>query len=395
MRHLFRNVFHRPEKPLGILLFLTGGSHWLGGAQYARNLILALNMLSPKKCPPVFLRVSRKRDVTGLEALARGSEIVSVDRPVAKWTTQGEPTTGWLSDGCTVAFPEKGGHVAAHPMAIHWIPDFQYKHYPEFFTQEERDQRDALYEQLLQSCRLLVLSSAAACKDFHAFFPKYRHLPVEVLSFHAILEEADLAPDPRVALEHMDLPERFLYCANQMWQHKGHDVLFDALAQLNGQGLEIPLVCTGSLEDYRASEFGQAMLAKITALNLEKQIRFLGVIPRRDQIQVYRRAALLVQPSRFEGWSTTVEEARTLHKPIVLSDIPTHREQAPPTGSFFHCGDPVSLAGVLGEKWREILAAPPAQSHGAVLLADNIKRGRFYAQKFIAICQKAHDIATR
>ena len=390
MRRLFNKVFRRPEKPLGILLYLTGGSHWLGGAQYARNLILALNMLSPKKCPPVFLRVSRKRDVTGLEALARGSEIVSVDRPVAKWTTQGEPTSGWLSDGCTVAFPEKGGNAATHPMAIHWIPDFQYKHYPEYFTEEERKQRDSIYEQLLQSCRLLVLSSKAARKDFHGFFPKYRHLPVEVLSFHAILEEADLAPDPRVALEHLNLPDRFLYCANQMWQHKGHDVLFDALAQLNRQGLEIPLVCTGSPEDYRTSEFGQAMLAKITALNLEQQIRFLGVIPRHDQIQVYRRASLLVQPSRFEGWSTTVEEARTLRKTIVLSDIATHQEQAPPQGFFFRCGDPDSLAGVLGEKWREILATTPGEIDAAELLHDNTKRGRFFAQEFLAVCQKAH-----
>ena len=395
MRRLFNKVFRRPEKPLGILLYLTGGSHWLGGAQYARNLILALSMLSPKKCPPVFLRVSRKRDVTGLEALARGSEIVSVDRPVAKWTTQGEPTTGWLSDGCTVAFPEKGGNAATHPMAIHWIPDFQYKHYPEYFTEEERQQRDSIYEQLLQSCRLLVLSSKAARKDFHAFFPKYRHLPVEVLSFHAILEEADLAPDPRVVLAHLNLPDRFLYCANQMWQHKGHDVLFDALAQLNRQGLEIPLVCTGSSEDYRTSEFGQAMLAKITALNLEQQIRFLGVIPRRDQTQVYRRATLLVQPSRFEGWSTTVEEARTLHKPIVLSDIPTHLEQAPPEGVFFRCGDPVSLAGALREKWQQLLTENPAGVDDATLLAENTKRGRYYAQRFIAVCQKAHEIATR
>jgi len=389
------NFFRRTEKPLGILLYLTGDSHWLGGAQYARNLILALNMISPKKCPPVYLRVSRKKDVTGLEAVARQSQVVSLDRLVAKWTTRGEMTTGWLSDECTVAFPQKGGQAAGRPMDIHWIPDFQYKHYPQFFTEEERRNRDDLYEQLLQSCRLLVLSSKSAQTDFRTFFPKYRHLPVEVLPFHAILEEDDLTPDPGQALQHRNLPGRFLYCANQMWQHKGHDVLFEALALLRDQGLVIPLVSTGSPEDYRTDAFRQSILAKIQVLNLESQITFLGVVPRREQIQVYRQASLLVQPSRFEGWSTTVEEARTLHKPIVLSDIPTHREQAPPTGSFFRCGDPVSLAGALREKWELIVTQKPAEVDAANLLAENIKRGRFYAQRFIAICQKAHEIATR
>ncbi len=395
MKEFFRKIFRRPEKPMGILLYLTGDSHWLGGAQYARNLILALNMISPKKCPPVFLRVSRKRDVTGLEALVRESEIVRVDRMTARWTKQDGMATGWLSDDCTVAFPQKGGDAAAHPLAIHWIPDFQYKHYPEYFTLEERNQRDAGYDQLLQSCRLLVLSSESARKDFHTFFPNFRHLPVEVLSFHAIMEESDLAPDPCQALEHRRLPQRFLYCANQMWQHKGHDVLFDALAQLKEQGLVIPLVSTGSLEDYRTDEFRQAMIAKIKALNLESQITFLGIVPRREQIQVYRQAALLVQPSRFEGWSTTVEEARTLHKPIVLSDIATHREQAPPEGLFFRDGNSSSLADALRAKWQEIVAAKPAEIDTATLLAENTKRGRFYAQRFIAICQKAHEISCR
>ena len=395
MKEFFRKIFRRPEKPLGILLYLTGDSHWLGGAQYARNLILALNMISPKKCPPVYLRVSRKRDVTGLEALARESEIVRVDRLTARWTKLDGMTTSWLSDECTVAFPQKGGKAGKRPMDIHWIPDFQYKHYPEYFTHEERDQRDAIYEELLQGCRLLVLSSETARRDFQTFFPKYRHLPVEVLSFHAILEEADLAPDPGKVLEHYNLPQRFLYCANQMWQHKGHDVLFDALAQLKEQGLVIPLVCTGSLDDYRTDNFRQAMLAKIKAFDLETQINFLGIVPRREQVQVYRQAALLVQPSRFEGWSTTVEEARTLHKPIVLSDIPTHREQAPPDALFFRDGDSGSLAEALRRKWQEILVEKPAEIDVNSLLAENLKCGRFYAQRFIAICQKAHEIASR
>ncbi len=40
-----------------------------------------------------------------------------------------------------------------------------------------------------------------------------------------------------------------------------------------------------------------------------------------------RGAAAVLQPSRFEGWSTIIEDAKSLGKPIVASDIAVHREQ--------------------------------------------------------------------
>jgi glycosyltransferase involved in cell wall biosynthesis len=43
---------------------------------------------------------------------------------------------------------------------------------------------------------------------------------------------------------------------------------------------------------------------------------------------LHRRAMALLNPSRFEGWSTTVEEAKALGRPLLLSDIRTHRAQA-------------------------------------------------------------------
>lgn len=39
------------------------------------------------------------------------------------------------------------------------------------------------------------------------------------------------------------------------------------------------------------------------------------------------RADVYVQPSRYEGYSLALQEARILTKPIVASDIPSSREQ--------------------------------------------------------------------
>jgi glycosyltransferase involved in cell wall biosynthesis len=55
----------------------------------------------------------------------------------------------------------------------------------------------------------------------------------------------------------------------------------------------------------------------------------------------------LINPSHFEGWSTSVEEAKSMGKQIVLSDIPVHREQAPERGLFFPSDDQHALANMM------------------------------------------------
>ena len=49
----------------------------------------------------------------------------------------------------------------------------------------------------------------------------------------------------------------------------------------------------------------------------------------------FRHSISLINPSQFEGRHSSVEQARSLGKQTILSDINIHREQAPPRSSFF------------------------------------------------------------
>ena len=53
-----------------------------------------------------------------------------------------------------------------------------------------------------------------------------------------------------------------------------------------------------------------------------------------------------------------MEEAKSIGKRIILSDLPVHREQNPPEGVFFPPEDVDTLAAVLSEKWEEWQAGP-------------------------------------
>jgi len=65
-----------------------------------------------------------------------------------------------------------------------------------------------------------------------------------------------------------------------------------------------------------------------------------------------------VQPSLFEGWSTVVEDARALGKPIVLSDIPVHLEQQIPGAHVFSAPSAEALRQRLVEVWRRYRPGP-------------------------------------
>ena len=71
-----------------------------------------------------------------------------------------------------------------------------------------------------------------------------------------------------------------------------------------------------------------------------------------------RRAAAIIQPSYFEGWSMLVEDCRALGKQVFVSDIPVHREQSPTDATFFNPADIQHLSSVIADRWPELRPGP-------------------------------------
>ncbi|WP_441280329.1 glycosyltransferase [Tardiphaga sp. 862_B3_N1_1] len=385
-----------------ILIYLTGGIHWMGGVQYTRNLLRALALLPAAERPEIVLRISSRNRDAGFEAEFRTYSNVVIDGPLRAGhdflsklrsvlrRVSGHELKGkfLLSDECAVAFPAKGPQIPGPSQKIYWVPDFQYKHFPEFFSPEERRSRDDMYYRMFNEPGILVFSSEAVKVDFLRFFPDFAGKPVRILHFASTFEPEDFTPDPSSVCARFGLPDKFVYLPNQMWQHKGYDTAFRALGLLKQQGLDIPLVCTGSGEDYRTSEYGRELDAILKASAIEGQCLRLGLLDRRDQIQLYRRASLVLQPSRFEGWNTTVEDARALGKTIVLSDIDVHKEQNPSNVAFFAVGDHHDLAEKLASAWKHATAGPDTERESTAR-REAVDRGLKYARDFLSIANAA------
>ena len=70
----------------------------------------------------------------------------------------------------------------------------------------------------------------------------------------------------------------------------------------------------------------------------------LGFVPYDHVISLIYHAKILINPSLFEGWSTTVEEGKIFNKKMILSNLKIHKEQSPLNTLFFNPKKPEELA---------------------------------------------------
>jgi glycosyltransferase involved in cell wall biosynthesis len=361
---------------------------WLGGFNYFRNLLAAVLSVPERTVEPIVLG-----DLSHLGYPFKECESLPLLNNLTRYSWQ------WWLHKCGQGLLDNGGFVAwqlrrggiqllshTSPLGkncpvptLGWIPDFQHRYYPEFFNEKETGARDNSMAYLARYARGVVLSSHEAHKDFCRFFPEAAH-KAYVLQFVASPTQIKAADAQRI-IQQFGLAEPYFHIPNQFWIHKNHSVVIEALRILKSRG-QCPLVVgTGNTEDHRSPGFFQDLCARIAQYGLEERFRVLGIVKEDELSALMRNAMAMINPSLFEGWSTTVEEAKSLGKRILLSDIPVHREQAPERGVFFPPHEPEALADALQtviENYDPAAEAAAARRAAAMLIDRQQAFGRAY-----------------
>jgi glycosyltransferase involved in cell wall biosynthesis len=244
------------------------------------------------------------------------------------------------------------GKDAAIP-ALGWIPDFQHIHLLEFFSAKEIAIRNKYYGDMCRYCSSIIVSSYDAHADLRRFEPDCKAKP-EVLQFVAALAKKDRALPSREELEQRyKFSGKYYLLPNQFWVHKNHRIVIEALGLLVKEGKRVLVLATGSTENYLHPDYFKSFMKLGKELDVLDNFYHLGLVPAADLAGLMRYAIAFINPSFFEGWSTSVEEAKTLGKQILLSDIPVHREQNPTSASYFSPDDANALAALLWRFWSK------------------------------------------
>ena len=137
------------------------------------------------------------------------------------------------------------------------------------------------------------------------------------------------------------------------------------------------------VDPYKPGHF-QRVLSRLAEAHLKDQFRLLGLIPYEHIAPLMVGSVAVLNPSLFEGWSTSVEEARALGVSMVLSDLPVHKEQAEGLAHFFCRTSAPSLADALLQAWQH--PSPPAAGIATLptSIADPVKR---FADDFVDLAQ--------
>ncbi len=327
--------------------------NWIAGSYYVANMLKAVNLLHDADKPHFIMLIDNNEGldilsevkypyISFLNLNGNSKGFPNLTRKILRRLTGKDYHIRKRLKGVSHIF-EGGDHFDFIPKHYYWVHDFQECRLPGFFSAEEAAKRSVLPAKVSRlKNATLILSSYDALNDFNTFFPDHV-CKVNILRFASALPDiSGINFDTERERFHIRSP--FFMCSNQFWQHKNHRVILEAIALLKEKDYDYQVVFTGKNFDHRNLSYFSSLETFVDERGLRKWVNFLGFIDRKVQLKLAEHAISYIQPSLFEGWSTTVEDAKCLNQHIILSDIPVHREQLDYNVTFFDPHSAVDLA---------------------------------------------------
>lgn len=345
---------------------------WTGGLIYIQNIIKILNFLDDKNKPTVvvFYNPTLKKYTEEIEypyLEIKPNHFPSVYKGYINSVLKNKNLFVHdlvVSHQLDAIFPMHDYPVKSklESKLVSWYADLQHQYYPQFFSKFKRFERDARIKMILRNSKDLVVSSQAVKDDFLKFYKVPKSLKIHIYHFVSIIDHLPETTSDDIKKKY-DLPDHYFMISNQFHKHKNHKVAFEAVAELKKKGINISIAVTGRFPDEPDSDYMKELHDIVNQNDLRQSIFFLGLIPRGDQLLLMKYAQAIIQPSLFEGWSTVIEDAKSLQVPVIAADLNVNIEQLEKTGTYFEPHNAHQLAAILEQFPTRDYTKPPYEPY--------------------------------
>lgn len=207
-----------------------------------------------------------------------------------------------------------------------FIHDVMFVEHPEWFSRSER----LYFSAMLPTARragLVVTSSQTEADRLEGHLPR-AHAPVVAIALGAPPAIVDAHPRrPEIATG----LEAFALTVGRLNVRKNLLAVIEAAAASAHITPTSPLVVVGSAEH---SGVGADLPAEVDRLRADGRVLFAGRLDDDELAWLYRNCAVSISLSRDEGFGLTPIEAVACGAPLVVSDIPVHRENVGAVARF-------------------------------------------------------------
>jgi glycosyltransferase involved in cell wall biosynthesis len=221
--------------------------------------------------------------------------------------------------------------VAVHDLQHRLQPEF-----PEVSADGEWARREHLFTGLIAHARTVLVDSEVGKEDVLRFYGDLTSPErVRVLPFVPPPYLRRPAPaEVSASLASLEIRVPYLLFPAQLWPHKNHLRVAQAIGELRRQGIDVTIVMTGSSAGDLRARVAAEVRDAVEREGIADLVRSLGFVNDEQMAALYAGSTGVILPTFFGPTNIPVIEGWAMGVPVLTSDIRGIREQ---------CGDAAIL----------------------------------------------------
>lgn len=204
--------------------------------------------------------------------------------------------------------------------------------------------REDIYSVVCNNAQLIFIDSEIG-KEYLKFY--YNPKGEIIVIPHTMPDELNISVSEEMQLNILakyNLTKDYLFYPAQLWPHKNHVRILEAVKYLKNKGIDLHVVFTGSNKKIRNKYGVEYMLEKISATSgMMDNLIITGYLSKEEIKTFYLNAFAMIMPQLIPEPCIPYSEAMKLGCPIIASDIHGIKEQVNGAGVLV---DPYNIKSI-------------------------------------------------